>query len=104
MIMLATLLYPSLVRSFLEKVAKKQISMVYKKSWFTGYQAMSWDKILKHDLFVSIAEDIEENENYPWLSEQKKKEGEEEEKQSQAVEVMTKITEIFIERQSMLFS
>ena len=38
-VMLALLLYPSMLRDLLEKIAKKQISQVFKKSWYIGYQA-----------------------------------------------------------------
>lgn len=35
-IMLALLLYPSMMRDLLEKIAKKQISQKFKKSWYIG--------------------------------------------------------------------
>ena len=51
-VMLALLLYPGMMRDMLEKTAKKQISQVFKKSWYVGYQAKSWRNILDSPLFL----------------------------------------------------
>ena len=61
----AVLLYPLQVESLIRKSAQKQINSVTKKSYYQGYQAKSWNDILKHDLFR--ADDHSMESDYPWV-------------------------------------
>lgn len=45
-IILALLIYPQMFKQLLEKIAKKQLRQVFKKSWYQGYQAQAWKDIL----------------------------------------------------------
>lgn len=49
--MVSLLLYPQLYKQMLQKIAKKQLTQTFKKSWYQGYQTQNWKNILEHDLF-----------------------------------------------------
>jgi hypothetical protein len=40
------LLYPQLMNKLLQKIAKKQLTQKFSKSWYEGYQKLNWKEIL----------------------------------------------------------
>ena len=61
----ALLVYPQQVAQLIRKIAQKQINAVSKKAGYIGYQAQSWNDILKHEIF---SENVDESElDYPWV-------------------------------------
>lgn len=90
------------VESLIRKVAQNQISQVTKKSYYTGYQASSWNDILKHDLF---REDSLLENDYPWtLSPDERAKMSEEKQLGTAEETLSKLYQIYVSRSSSLYS
>ena len=98
-IILCLMLYPSMMRSLVNKIAKKQISQKFQKSFYVEYQKQSWKQILTHSTF----EDAECN--YDWVVSPKEKElaGGDENVEKLAEESAEKVFNIFIERSGGLF-
>ena len=96
--MLALLLYPKCLKKLLLKVAKKQISQTFKKSWYEGYQANNWKVILEHDIFE------EEEQNYDWIVSDNERQAAGDKVDGLFEETRDKIFNIFVERSGALFS
>ena len=83
----------------LTKIAKKQFTQKFKKSWYEGYQGQTWKHILEHDHFSS------ELISFDWILTDSERAGKSDQDISDLSEDMTyKIFDIFIERSSALFS
>jgi hypothetical protein len=75
---------------------------VTKKSYYTGYQAKSWNEILKHELFRD--ENALEND-FPWtLSGEERAKMSEEKQRETAEETLSKLYQIYVSRSSSLYS
>ena len=73
----------------IRKVAQKQINAV-SKTGYIGYQAQSWNDILKHEIF---SENVDESElDYPWvLSSDERVKNSEAKQRELAEETLTKL-------------
>lgn len=86
-------------KSMLEKIAKKQFTQKFKKSWYEGYQSQSWKHLLEHNHFTS------ELASYDWILSTFDRAGKTEaDIQLQIEDMAHKIFNIFVERSSQLFS
>ena len=99
----ALLVYPQQVAQLIRKVAQKQINAVSKKAGYIGYQAQSWNDILKHEIF---SQNIDESElDYPWVISNDERAKNSETKQHElAEETLTKLYSIYVSRSCSLFA
>ncbi len=73
-----------------------------KKSYYQGYQAKSWNDILKHELFRG-SESLEND--YPWvLSNEESVKYCEDKQKELAEETLNKLYQIYVSRSSSLFT
>jgi hypothetical protein len=76
---------------------------VSKKSWYVGYQAKSWNDILKHEIFTMNVDEAEVD--YPWvLSNFERSKYPEEKYHEMAEETLSKLYQIYVSRSSSLFA
>lgn len=74
-----------------------------KKSYYTGYQAKSWNEILKHEIFNQDSDDLESD--YPWvLSREERSKLSEDKQRELADDTLSKLYQIYVSRSSTLFS
>ena len=68
-----------------------------------GYQAKSWNEILKHEIFT---QNVDESElDYPWVISNDERAKHNEDKQREiAEETLNKLYQIFVSRSSTLFA
>jgi disulfide oxidoreductase YuzD len=99
----ALLVYPQQVAQLIRKVAQKQINAVSKKGGYIGYQAQSWNDILKHEIF---SQNIDESElDYPWvISNDERVKNSETKQRELAEETLTKLYSIYFSRSCSLFA
>jgi hypothetical protein len=76
---------------------------VTKKSYYQGYQAKSWNDILKHELFSITGEALEND--YPWtLSSEERSKLSEDKQRDLAEETLSKLYQIYVSRSFSLYS
>ena len=84
-------------------MAQKQINAVTKKAGYIGYQAKSWNDILKHEIFTSNIDEAEID--YPWiLSNDERVKYPEAKQRELAEETLSKLYSIYVSRSSTLFA
>lgn len=86
-------------KTMLEKIAKKQFTQKFKKSWYQGYQGQTWKHLLEHNHFTS------ELSSYDWVLSVSDRAGmDDQDIQIQIEDMAHKIFNIFVERSSQLFA
>ena len=87
----------------IRKVAQKQINAVSKKSGHIGYQALSWNDILKHEIF---SQNVDESElDYPWvINNDERVKNSEASQHELAEETLNKLYAIYVSRSCSQFA
>ena len=87
----------------LDKIAKKQLTQKFKKSWYVGYQAENWKTILSHEFFTESLTEMK----YDWIVSKAEREqySNDDEKLNEVFEeTIQKVFNIFCARSGTLFS